>query len=513
MQKTAPSAGRILVMTAFALSCFGLLLYLWLAFGGAVPLKPQGYRFETSFAEATQLSQEADVRISGVSVGRVKELRTDPGAGRSVATIELQSRYAPLPRDARATLRQKTLLGETYVELTPGDGRRAGFLPEGGRLPAGQVSPTVELDEILRALDPRTRRELQTWLQSMAVATQGRGKDLNATIGNLAPFAQDTNALLEILRSQSGALRGLVRNTGEVFTALSEREGQLAGLITNGDRLFSATASRNRELQEAVRALPTFEREARETIDRLDAFADRTDPLVSQLRPAARELSPVLQDVETLSPDLRALFEDLGPAITASREGLPATERLLEELTPFLGSTDPVLRQLNPMLRFVGRHPREITAFLANATAATQATSTPSSGGAPLHYLRTTNPLNPENLATYPTRLGSSRTNPYAQPGIFDELEQGLPSFDTRHCGRPNVPTVGEVDPSSESVVSQVLREQVIRFAFGGNNSGNVPAPPCREQPPFDVDGRISKFPQVAPDRAGSSVRAGAAER
>jgi ABC-type transporter Mla subunit MlaD len=173
MVKTAPSAGRILVMTAFALSCFGLLLFLWLAFGGAVPLKPQGYRFQTSFAEATQLSQEADVRISGVSVGRVKELETDPSSGRSLATIELESRYAPLPRDARATLRQKTLLGETYVELTPGDGRTAGFLAEGGRLPAGQVSPTVELDEILRTLDPRTRADLQTWLQSMAAGHAG----------------------------------------------------------------------------------------------------------------------------------------------------------------------------------------------------------------------------------------------------------------------------------------------------------------------------------------------------
>jgi ABC-type transporter Mla subunit MlaD len=181
----------------------------------------------------------------------------------------------------------------------------------------------VELDEILRALDPRTRADLQDWLQSMAVATEGRGKDLNATIGNLAPFAEDTNRLLEVLRSQSGALRRVVANTGEVFEALSEREGQLAGLITNGDRVFAATAERNRELQEAFRALPTFEREARTTIDRLDDFAQRTNPLVSQLRPAARELSPTLQGVEELSPDLRALFEDLGPAITASREGLP----------------------------------------------------------------------------------------------------------------------------------------------------------------------------------------------
>src|SRR5215470_10386946 len=102
MVKEAPSVGKILAMVIFALTCFGLLLFLWLAFGGPVPLKPKGYRFHTSFGEATQLAKEADVRISGVSVGKVKDIQTDKQTGRSDATIELESKYAPLPKDARA---------------------------------------------------------------------------------------------------------------------------------------------------------------------------------------------------------------------------------------------------------------------------------------------------------------------------------------------------------------------------------------------------------------------------
>ncbi len=58
MQKAAPSFGRIALMVGFALSCFGLLLFLWLAFGGPVPLKPKGYRVSASFAEASQLATE-----------------------------------------------------------------------------------------------------------------------------------------------------------------------------------------------------------------------------------------------------------------------------------------------------------------------------------------------------------------------------------------------------------------------------------------------------------------------
>src|SRR5689334_5151284 len=156
MVKSAPSIWRIAAMVVFALSCFGLLLFLWLAFGGSVPLKPKGYRFHTSFAEAGQLALEADVRISGVPVGKVKTITPDKKTGRADVVIQLQSRYVPLPSDAQAILRQKTLLGETYVELTPGH-RSARPIPENGVLPASQVSDTVELDEILRSFDPKTR--------------------------------------------------------------------------------------------------------------------------------------------------------------------------------------------------------------------------------------------------------------------------------------------------------------------------------------------------------------------
>ena len=71
MVKEAPSVGRLAAMVLFAASCVGILLYLWLTFGGSLPLRPEGYRVNLQFPEATQLAQEADVRISGVNVGKV----------------------------------------------------------------------------------------------------------------------------------------------------------------------------------------------------------------------------------------------------------------------------------------------------------------------------------------------------------------------------------------------------------------------------------------------------------
>jgi virulence factor Mce-like protein len=511
MSKTAPSFGRIAAMAVFALSCFGLLLFLWLAFGGTIPLHPKGYRVTTSFAEATGLSQEADVRISGVPVGKVKTIEPDVRSGRSDVVIELESDYVPLASDARAILRQKTLLGETYVELTPGS-PDAEPVPEGGALAASQVSETVELDEILRAFDPETRRAFQTWMQAQAEAVGGGyGRDLNDALGNLGPFAEDAAELTDILHRQRGAVARLVSNTGVVFEALTERGGQLRSLIQNSNRVFATTAARDRELQETFVALPTFERESRETVARLSQFARETDPLVTQLRPAARELSPTLEDLGALAPDLRVLFERLPALFAASRGGFPAAERILDDLSPLLAQLDPALRQLTPMLEFIGLYRRELNAFFSNVVAATQATDPRTR----LHYLRTTNPLNPENLAVYPRRIGTNRTNAYRKPDHgFDQLPRGLSSFETRHCGRPvplltNDPPppgggdVGGVLPfplpdllpgQAEQLIPDELLERINQFGFAG---GEVPAPPCRPQGPYDFSGERTQYPHV----------------
>src|SRR4051794_1841300 len=302
MQKQAPTLGRLFVMVAFALSCFGLLLFLWLAFGGPTPLAPKGYRFKTSFGEATQLAKEADVRISGVSVGKVKDITTTPD-GRSLTVIELDSRYAPIPKDVRAVLRQKTLLGETYVELSPGH-KASGMLPEDGTLPASQVSDTVELDEILSTFDAKTRLAFQDWLQGQAEGLQGQGRNLNSALGNLAPFAVDTNTLLRILKAQGTDVRGIVNGTGDVFNALTARDDQLASLITNSNAVFQTTAQQDQDLQALFKVLPTFEKESTATVNRLTEFSRNANPLVTQLRPVARELSPTLKELQGLAPDL-----------------------------------------------------------------------------------------------------------------------------------------------------------------------------------------------------------------
>src|SRR5205085_9725380 len=141
------------------------------------------------------------------------------------------------------------LLGETYGELSPGD-KSSGMIPENGKLANSQVSPTVELDEIFRAFDAKTRTAFQQWMQGLATAVNGRGEDINDAIGNLPPFVEDSTDLLKILNSQQNAVTKLVSNTGVVFNALSARDGQLRSLIENSNNVFATTASRDKELKE-----------------------------------------------------------------------------------------------------------------------------------------------------------------------------------------------------------------------------------------------------------------------
>src|SRR5437764_2508529 len=131
METSTPSLGKVLTMVLFALSCVGLLLYLWLSFGGEVPLNPRGYRFEVAFRDAQQVATQADVRIAGVSVGKVIQKTLDPNGNRTLVLIQLNNKYAPIHKDATAILRTKTLLGETYIQLTPGS-RFAPALPDNG---------------------------------------------------------------------------------------------------------------------------------------------------------------------------------------------------------------------------------------------------------------------------------------------------------------------------------------------------------------------------------------------
>jgi ABC-type transporter Mla subunit MlaD len=505
MSKRAPSTAQLLVIAGFALSCFGILLFLWITFGGPTPFKAKTYEIKVPFNEATQLAQQSDVRISGVSVGKVQTIEESPDGQQAQATIDIEATYAPIPKGTRAILRTKTLLGETYVELTPGDADGA-ELPDGATLARANVAESVQLDEIFRTFDTRTRAAFQEWMREGAIAIGGRGQSFSNALAELDPFFTEFDHLFRLLDTQRVAIEQLFSNGAVTFRALRGREGQLASLIRNSNAVFSTTAARDRDIEALFRAFPTFQDESRLTFDRLKGFALNSDPLFRQLVPAAEQLSPTLIAFSRLAPQAKGLFEGLETVIDRAPSGFPALRKFLRADFPvLLRALDPFLRNLNPILTGLGLYKNEVTALLGNVAAASKGVYLLPNGER-VHFLRAMGPFGPESLAAYPSRLTANRNSAYSQPLASKRLAEGLLNFDTRQCSAGITATLNPNTPNEaafyERVESKQAREKAMtekkttkatefferlkHYAFAEqSSSASIPAPGCSPQAPF----------------------------
>jgi virulence factor Mce-like protein len=489
METGSPSIGKILTMVLFALSVIGLMIFLWLSFGGTIPLTPQGYEFRVSFPDAGQLASQADVRIAGVSVGKVIGKTLDPQHNRTMVTIQMDNNFAPIRKDTEAILRQKTILGETYVQLTPGT-PHSPALPDGALLARGNVTRAVQLDQIFNALDPTTRRAFRTWQRQLAAAVKGNDQNLNSVLGNLPRFAADATDLLQVLDIQHTAVVNLVRNGGTVFAALDRSQSALRNLITSGETTFATTAANNAAIAQTFHVFPTFLNETKATMARLQSFSSDTDPLIKELEPVATNLKPTLTDVRRLAPSLKSFFVALGPLITASKTGLPAVHRVLNGTTPLLASLGPFLEQLNPILTWLSLHQQLISDFISNLPAGLAAKTTSFSGNGTGHYLRQFQPIGAETLSFATTnRDAANRGNTYPPPLWLADPKDfsaggsysgsfGLPAWD---CGNTGAPGDGSLAASGSTA-----------------SSTHTGQPACWVAPPLgSLIGQSSKFPHL----------------
>jgi len=475
MNTEGPTLGRLLVISGFALTCFCLLLFLWLAFGGPIPLKPQGYRVQVAFTDAATLADQADVRAAGVRIGKVVEKELAPEGNKMLATIELESRYAPMKSDAHAILRQKTLLGETYVEVTTGS-RGAANIKEGARLPDGQVARAVEFDELFSTFDKPTRKAFQEWTASIAKAGAGRGRDLSDALGNLPVFAENAQGVVEVLDDRRAALRDLVENTGKTFAEITADEGALTQLTQRNTELFDELSRRRDDLAASIRIFPTFLDETKLTLARLRTFSVDTEPLISDLEPVLDDLQPTLVSLRRLSPDLENLFDNVDPLITAGDKGLPALSRILRGLDPTLAATGPFLQQLNPLLRFLEYNQAKVSDFLnIGPSALGGIRSAPAGSKSNGHVLPQIIMLGGESFPAL-VRGTANRGNAYLAPNSHREPgTQVLPSFD---CNRS-----GEKPPTN--------------------------TPGCKVQGPVPFEGSSQRYPNVEPAQSGGRLQSG----
>jgi len=445
VNKQAPTFARLAAIALFTISCFVVLVYMWLTFGGPVPLQSKGYRFKAVFTEAPLLVTQADVRISGLNVGKVKKTSRAPNGG-VLAEMEIDERYAPLSSNARATLRPKSLLGQTYVELTPGT-RDAPPLKEGETLKPGQVQESVEIDELLTLFDKDTRENLRGWMRELATAIdKGRGQDFNQALGNLPQFVASGSDVLRVLDDEEPSLRRLVRNSGVTLGALNERRGQFRDLIVNADRFFDTVASRNQRLSELIFILPTFLDETRATVARLEEFSIDTRPLVRDLQPVATDLRPTLHDVGRLAPDLEHLFRNLDPLIDEAPRNLPRAAAFLRGTEPVWENLHPYLQELNPIISFLNYYQEQVSDFIMNGSGSISGQLPALPGQGPRHYLRQMSIINSRGFAFNSTRQSFDRGNSYPAPNYLRRANAlGIQeAWDCKPIGVKKEPTAGE---------------------------------------------------------------------
>lgn len=131
------------LLVGFALfGVLALLAYFSLRLGQVSLFGTEGYTVQATFTTAGGLQTGAVVELAGVEIGRVEQI--------DLADYQAQVRLrispgVPLSEDAKAAIKSKGLIGERYVEISPG--RASHTIAPGGRI--RHTESPVDIQELI----------------------------------------------------------------------------------------------------------------------------------------------------------------------------------------------------------------------------------------------------------------------------------------------------------------------------------------------------------------------------
>jgi len=358
-------AARTLVLLIFAGCCAWALGYLWLNSGGRLPLLSQtGYRVSVALPDIDNLVTESDVKQAGVDIGRVVD--TQVTGDRALVTVQLDNASAPLHQGATITVRNKTLIEETYLDIADGSGP---VLAPGTTLPPNAGHRSVQFDDVLASLDPPTRQSLGSLLRSSGVATAQRRDDIAGALSGLGAVGRQGTDGLTALADQSDDLRRLTVNTAALLGALDTQHGHIADLVTDSERIFRATAQGHTDLEAFLRRLPPLLGTARDASGSLTTLAQRLHPVAANLRDAGPEVSSALRQLPDTSHDLRATLSPLEETLRLAPDTLDRVPELSDNLRALFPPLGHDLTDVNPAVAFLAPYSRDLAAFFTNFSA------------------------------------------------------------------------------------------------------------------------------------------------
>jgi len=338
-----------------------IVVLVFLGFTKDIPFT-RPYEVNAVFQSANSIRPGSPVRIAGVEVGKVKEVKPQEGTDAAIVVLQIDDDGLPLHEDATAKIRPRIFLeGNFFVDLKSGS-PSAPELDDGGTLKVTQTATPVQLDEVLTALQSDSRQDLKDLLEALAVALNSeptaaededsdpsaRGEtaaeSFNDAYDDIPAAERSTAIVLEaFLGTEPEAdLARLIDGTARTTGALIRNENALRGLITNFNATMAAFASESGNLRRSISELPLTLESANRAFASLNAAFPSTRAFAREIIPGVRETPATIEAALPWIDQARPLMGDdeLGGL---ARELSPATEdlaKLTDRAIELLPQTD-----------------------------------------------------------------------------------------------------------------------------------------------------------------------------
>ncbi|WP_338051680.1 MlaD family protein [Pseudonocardia acidicola] len=311
------------------------------------------------FTDAGPLIIGNTVKSSGVKIGEVTSIsvRND----RALVMMQVQRGAGlPLHADASARIRPVSLLGERYIDLDRGS-PSAPILPADQPIPVDRTGSSVDLQDVLNAMDQPTSTALAAMVTTLGEGVNGQGQNIDGAIRALAPELARTDQLVRILNDQNKLLTSLVDRVQPVAGALATDGGaNLDRLLDSAHLLLRTTAANRSALEDSLQQLPLTLSRARRTLAQVAGVAEATTPTLASIRPVTDNLTDISGELQQFSEATDPALASLGPVLTEAKQLLDEAAPVVRALRPagqdlgaVAASTRPIVQQLTENLSAV----------------------------------------------------------------------------------------------------------------------------------------------------------------
>jgi phospholipid/cholesterol/gamma-HCH transport system substrate-binding protein len=318
--------------------------------------KPYVLQAEFSTAQAVVAGQGQTVRVSGVRIGDVGNVKLRDG--KAVVEMQIDPEYrGMIHTDATALLRPRTGLKDMFIDLRPGS-NQAPVAKENWTLPIAATAPDVNLDEVLAELDGDTRDYLRLLISDAGRGLMGRGLDLREIFRRFEPTHRDIARVNSAVATRRQNLRRLIHSLNSLNGELASKGQDLTGLVASSQAVLHQFATEQANVSSAVSELPGTLRQTTDTLGRVQRFADVLGPTAQHLVPMARKLPAANAAVIPLAKEATPLLRnDIRPFVRESRPVVrslrPSTKRLATATPPLTLA----FKQLNAFFNMLAYNP------------------------------------------------------------------------------------------------------------------------------------------------------------